>query len=380
MKRTLLAAGMVLGLADAGPAKAQFIVGGVCPPAFGGGFVAGGGFGFSYQRAGFRVAGFGGGFYSRSVFVAPSFPVFPPLVPFSSFAVFPPVSQWTPWGWTPGFIQAGWGVGPGWGLGPWWGVGPGWGWWGAPPPVFAAPPIILAGNIGGNLNGNAVAAGGIPGRRDPDPMPPGDFVVISPRKDGLNKDTTEVGTITPNLTRVAAIRPPIPRSIPFDPFAAPRVTVIDKPDPDPLKESARLTKLGREAFAAGEYGQAAEQFDRAAAADPKATTPLFLKAQALFAAGQYADAVAAIRAGLDLDPTWPAGTFDPKEPYGLNPAAFAEHLAGLRRIVAANPGEPTLEFLLGYQLWFIGEKAEAKKWFDAAAKRLAVPGPIALFK
>jgi hypothetical protein len=47
-------------------------------------------------------------------------------------------------------------------------------------------------------------------------------------------------------------------------------------------------------------------------------------------------------------------------------------------VTAANPGEATLEFLLGYQLWFVGEKVEARKWFDAAERRL--PGPVALFK
>ena len=48
--------------------------------------------------------------------------------------------------------------------------------------------------------------------------------------------------------------------------------------------------------------------------------------------------------------------------------------------MAANPREASLEFLLGYELWFIGEKVEARKWFDLAEKRLPAPGPIALFK
>ena len=39
-----------------------------------------------------------------------------------------------------------------------------------------------------------------------------------------------------------------------------------------------------------------------------------------------------------------------------------------------------LEFLLGYQLWFSGDKMEADKLFRAAEKRLAAPGPIELFK
>ena len=115
-------------------------------------------------------------------------------------------------------------------------------------------------------------------------------------------------------------------------------------------------------------------------ADRKLALPVFLKAQAAFAAGRYADAVTAIRAGLELDRAWPTSPFDPKELYGANPALFTDHLATLRGVVAANPGEATLEFLLGYELWFIGEKVEAKKWFDLAEKRLPAPGPLALFK
>ena len=166
----------------------------------------------------------------------------------------------------------------------------------------------------------------------------------------------------------------------FDPFAKRFQVDAEKPEADPVKEAARLVKLGRVAFEVGEYGKAAEQFERATIAGPKLAAPHFLKAHAAFAAGRYSDAVAAIRAGLELDSAWPASTFDPKEPYGANPAAFAGHLAELRKVAAANPGEPTLEFLLGYQLWFIGEKVEARKWFDTAAKRLADPGPLALFK
>jgi tetratricopeptide (TPR) repeat protein len=159
-----------------------------------------------------------------------------------------------------------------------------------------------------------------------------------------------------------------------------KIVNVDKPDPDPVKELARLIKLGKDAFASGEFGAASEQFDRAIAVAPKNALPLFLKAQAAFAAGRYDDAVKDIRAGLAVDPNWPSSPFDPKELYGSEPGTFNDHLATLRGVVAANPREPALEFLLGYELWFIGEKVEAKKWFDLAEKRLPAPGPIALFK
>ena len=97
-------------------------------PAYGNRLAYNNGLGFSYHRHGLRVAGFAGGYYSRSVFVAPIGPVWPAL---------PPISTLTPFGWVPGFLDAGWGVGPGWGLY-------------APPVVVVPPPIVLAGGIGDN--------------------------------------------------------------------------------------------------------------------------------------------------------------------------------------------------------------------------------------
>lgn len=337
MKRSILAAAVVVGFADATPARAQFVIGPLGPPP--GGF--GPGVGFSYHRKGFSVAGFAGGYYSRSVFASP----FGPSLPF----------------------------GYGWG-------GPSVSVVVVPSVQVYVPPFALEGNFG---DGNAGAAPNPPAVARPAPKPPkpdpgplvgrDGFLVIAPKK-----DFPPPGGIAPKVERVEV---PAPRPVfRFDPFAPPMVVKADKPDADPVKESARLMRLGREAFEAGEFGTAGQRFGRAAAANPKAAEPLFLKAQAAFAAGGYADAVAAILAGLELDPAWPRSAFDPKEPYGANVGAFLDHLADLRRTAAANPGDPALEFLLGYELWFVGERAEAKKWFAAAAKRLADTGPIELFK
>lgn len=221
-------------------------------------------------------------------------------------------------------------------------------------------------------------------------LPPGakadDLVVIRPRRE-LPALPPPDGNPPANRgvpAPMAPMAPPAPfaprRGFPFDPFADRKMMNVDAADPDPSKEVERLVKRGKEAFEAGEYGAAGEQFARAMVVAPRNATPVFLKAQAAFAGGRYSDAVGAIQAGLALDRAWPASAFDPKELYGTNPARFAEHLAALRAVVAANPGEATLEFLLGYELWFIGEKVEAKKWFDLAEKRLPDPGPVRLFR
>ncbi|VTT96403.1 hypothetical protein : Uncharacterized protein OS=Planctomyces maris DSM 8797 GN=PM8797T_32355 PE=4 SV=1 [Gemmataceae bacterium] len=391
-------------LADCAPARAQFVAGPVYRGGFPRTFVAPG-FGFGY-RGGFYGGGFVGGYYSRSAFFSPFgygfgsrfgfanyyggvYPGFP-LAP-----VLPAIAPVTPFGFGPGFLGPGWGVGPAFGWNPVWGGALGWSpYWGAPvfgpgltspfvlPPPFVPPPFGFVGNADAGPNGNGVAAaGGVPPRQvaaaQPAPGPvvgAGGFLVIEPKR-----DFPPPGVIVPDVARVAAPPPPGRPEFRFDPFADPVLVKSEKPDADPAKELARLLKLGREAFANGEYGTAIDRFNQAIAADARAAEPHLLKAQAEFAAGNYAVAAADVQAGLALDPAWPAGAFDPKEPYGANAGAFAGHLAQLRKAMAANPAEPALAFLLGYELWFVGERAEAKRWFGVAEKRLA-PGPIALFK
>jgi hypothetical protein len=244
--------------------------------------------------------------------------------------------------------------------------------------IVINPPVVLSGESQANPNFNLQPVPP-PVVADDDLPPgakPGDQIVIRPVKPLPLLPPPDVPQ--PLVNRGASA--PLPPALVFDPFAAPRILAVEKPDPDPVKEAARLVKLAKTSFAAGEYGAAGEQFDRAIAVDARQALPVFLKAQTAFAAGRYSDAASLIRTGLELDRSWPSSPFDPKELYGANAAPFADHLAELRGVVAANPGEPTLEFLLGYELWFVGEKVEAKKWFDLAAKRLPAPGPIALFR
>jgi hypothetical protein len=340
MRRLVLVVGAVLGLSELAPARAQFCVGPLGRPGCGGGYSYSyrGGYGFALGGPRFGVGGFSGGFVARSAYFAP------PLVPFGHFGHFGALPL--------GFAPLGYGG---------YGYGPGFGGYG-PPPGFGA-----------NLDPDGIpVAGAEPPDPRPNPLPPrGDFLVIAPKK-----------ATVPEVTRVAtpaAARPPGP-VIAFDPFARPALVNAERVEADPKKEAARLVKLGLASFAAADYGRAAEHFARASAADPDDARTYFLHAQAKFAAGQYAEAVARIREGLDRDPKWPAAAFDPAGPYGGRPDRFAAHLAELKKAVADNPGRATLEFLLGYQLWFAGEKAEAEKLFRAAEKRLAAPGPIALFK
>lgn len=339
MTRSIFAVCAVLGLSELAPARAQF----ACGPLHGPGYGFGGysysyrsGFGFSVGGPHLRVSGFAGGFVTRAAYFAP------PLVPVAPFGPFGPV------GFAPAY-QGPFGFGP---------------------VVVVAPPVVIGGNFGPQEPPEP-AVGLVPPRDNAVLLPRGaketDFLVFAPKK-----------TTVPEVTRVADVRPgPV---IAFDPFKAPVKVALDLPDPDPKKEAARQLRLARAAFAAEDYGRAADHFARASTSDPADARTYFLHAQAQFAAGQYADAVARVRDGLARDPKWPAAAFDPADLYDGRADLYALHLNALKKAVADNPGQPVLEFLLGYQLWFGGDKAEAAKLFRAAEKRLAAPGPIALFK
>jgi hypothetical protein len=338
--RFVLAAVVLLALADLAPARAQFVFGG---PSYGYSYQ------YQYQRGfavGFangrvRVAGFAGGFASRSAFYSygPTYfaPAFGPyLAPPGTFSTF---------------------------LNPYFNP--------FAPPVIVAPvpfPVIVA---GGGIADPAAVAGARPGVL-PAGARPADWLVIAPKKEE---------TIPP-VNRVAAVpRPGVAAAvIPFDPFRAAAAVKVEPVEADKKKEAVRLIALGRDAFANGEFGRAAEHFARATASDDTNAEAHFLRAQAQFAAGKYADAVSALRAGLALDAKWPASAFDPTALHGGHPDRFDAQLAALKKALAGNPGVPELEFLLGYELWFTGAKADADKLFRAAEKRLADPAVLALFK
>ena len=194
------------------------------------------------------------------------------------------------------------------------------------------------------------------------PVNENDFVVIRPAK-----GAPKLAVNPPVPPRPEAGGPvPAPAPIP----AGPVVDAVGDRKADPEAESARQVELAKAAFAAEEYGRAAERLDAAVAAKPDEPLPYFLLAQVRFARGEYAEAVAAVRDGMRAAPDWPAAAFRPKDLYGPHPDRFAAHLAELRRAAADNPADPAPAFLLGYELWFTGERDEAARLFRRVTKQV----------
>jgi tetratricopeptide (TPR) repeat protein len=178
---------------------------------------------------------------------------------------------------------------------------------------------------------------------------------------------------------IPPLPPPQPAPAPKPDFAAKPPMLAPPPAADKDEESERQIRLGRESFASGQIGRAAEQFQRAIDASPKRALPYFLLGQARFALGRYREAVVSILAGLKLEPNWPNTVFNPRDLYEGNAADAALDLDQLHQAAERNPDEPALSFLYGYQLWLNGRRAEARKYFDRALASTADPTPIRLF-
>jgi tetratricopeptide (TPR) repeat protein len=142
---------------------------------------------------------------------------------------------------------------------------------------------------------------------------------------------------------------------------------------DPKTAAARFIDLGDEAFKAQQYGRAERSFRRATEELPGYARACFLLVQARFALGKYAEAVAAIHAGMRLQPDWPQARFRPRELSEPHPQEFSEQLHRLADALARYPDDPVLTFLYAYELWFDNRKDEARMMFQRA-KALA-PDP-----
>lgn len=257
-------------------------------------------------------------------------------------------------------VVGGWSgvVAPGyysWGT-PYWYAGPGW--WQAPVVVFPPPTVVV-------LQQPVVV-------RQPVVVPLEAF-------DPARSDPAAAARVDAKVKagELLAIHPQAKPAEPAKPAA------VRPPEPvvpnEPKARVAFEVGRAREAFAAGQYGRAAERLADAIVADPAAPLPYFLLAQARTARGEYAEAVAAIRDGMRRAPDWPASGFNPKEFYGPAAAQFDRHLADLREATYAAPDDPAVGFLLGYHLWFLGEKGEAVKLFRRASRQARDNGIIERF-
>lgn len=130
--------------------------------------------------------------------------------------------------------------------------------------------------------------------------------------------------------------------------------------PGGLELAKRAVESGRNALAHAEYGRALELFRKAAEQNPNDPITYYLLAQTQIAVGKYREAVSSISAGMMLKADWSASKFQPRNLHGENEKVFDEQITQLRAALAEFPDDPTLNFLLGHQLWFDNKKEDAK--------------------
>jgi hypothetical protein len=139
---------------------------------------------------------------------------------------------------------------------------------------------------------------------------------------------------------------------------------LPEPPPAPaLPDNATLIDRGRAAFAAGEFGRAADAFRRAAEADANDALPSFLMIETLLALGKYSAASEAARAAVERFPRWTELKVRPVDLYGAQSADYAADLKRLADTLAAHPDDPVLLFLSAHFQWFDGNKDAARALF-----------------
>jgi tetratricopeptide (TPR) repeat protein len=124
-------------------------------------------------------------------------------------------------------------------------------------------------------------------------------------------------------------------------------------------------KSGMRHFQRGSYLMAAQKFELAQAI-PNGSA-LFLAGQAYLAAGQFDRAVAAIKEGLERNPSWPTAEVDLQKLYPNRDELFAQ-MGSLARELKDRPNDPDLLFLLGFELFGAGEQEKARTLLDRAAR------------
>jgi hypothetical protein len=195
------------------------------------------------------------------------------------------------------------------------------------------------------------------------------------------RDRPEVARVVPPppAPRPPAEKRPVAKAPAKPPVEQP-VDDLAKPRGVPAEEAERLVQLGRRAFRAQGYGVAARRFQQALDTDPAHHRAAFLLGQAHFALGQFRLAARAIEEGLLRNPKWPAARFEPRQDfYADHPDAWREHLDRLKDAVELQPQNADFRFLLAYQFWFDGRRAEAERQFRAARPLTADPRFIDLF-
>ena len=146
----------------------------------------------------------------------------------------------------------------------------------------------------------------------------------------------------------------------------------------PVDEMDRLMKEGVEAFAAGDYEKAAQNFMRVSMAMPDNVDALLAYAVARFATGDYTNSATAIRRAVRKVPEVVNSLFDLRDRYGKM-SDFDGHVANLVRYVNEKKEDIDGWLVLGFIQHFIGDRTHSKQTFEGIKQRSPADADIAEF-
>lgn len=132
-------------------------------------------------------------------------------------------------------------------------------------------------------------------------------------------------------------------------------------------EMNRLMKEGVEAFAAGQYEDAARSFLRVSMADPQNIDAMLAYAVSRFATGDYPVAAIAIRRGVRAFPTVVNSSFDVRDRYNT-PTDFDLHLQVLEEFVRERPDDVDGWVVLGFIRHFTAQRELTTRTFEMVKK------------
>jgi len=132
-----------------------------------------------------------------------------------------------------------------------------------------------------------------------------------------------------------------------------------------ILESNAFVRQGEDALKAGDYRSAVRSWRHAVVDSPRNGTTIMMLAQALFAAGEYDEAAAAIQQAMMLLPEEEWGNVASKFRglYG-NIQDYSDQVTELAKAVEQYPNDPALRLELGFQYAYSGHRDLALRQLD----------------
>lgn len=128
----------------------------------------------------------------------------------------------------------------------------------------------------------------------------------------------------------------------------------------------QFVRFGDEHFRKQKYNDALERYKDASRSAPDLADPYFRQALAWSAMKKYDQAARAIRHGLSLNAGWAGSGFELSQVYGDNRLAKAAHWETLAQAATLDPQNADLLFLLAVELYFDGQQARSRPFFQRA--------------